>query len=297
MQDRTLAGRRAVVTGATSGIGEETAVGLASRGAEVVIVGRSAARAEATRDVVRARTGSEAVEIALADFDSLEAVRRLAGELTKRYDAIHLLINNAGVVMTERTLTRDGHETTLGVNHLAPFVFTRALEAPLTAGAARIVNVASEAHRFVGAFDFDDPMSEHKFGFPGVMTGMRVYGHSKLANMLFTTELARRLEGTGITANALHPGAVATRLGQNNGALGKVITLALRPFFLTPAQGAETTLHVATDAGLEGRSGGYFADSREKAPTSHALDAHAARRLWHLSCGWAGETGEATWCA
>ncbi|MEM7410710.1 MAG: SDR family oxidoreductase [Myxococcota bacterium] len=294
-RDESLSGRCAVVTGATSGIGQETAVGLAARGADVVLIGRDPSRAEAARADVIARSGSERISVALADFASLEAVRHLGEELTKAHEAIHLLINNAGVVMTERTLTRDGHETTLGVNHLAPFVLTRSLERPLRAGNARIVNVSSEAHRFAGAFDFDDPMSEHKFGFPSFVTGMRVYGQSKLANLLFNTALARRLEGTGITTHALHPGAVATRLGQNNGLLGKVTTLALRPFFLSPTEGAATSLYCATDASLAGQSGGYFADSRPKAPTPHALDAEAADRLWRESCAWVGEDGDTTW--
>src|SRR2546426_3794267 len=211
----TLDGRIALVTGATSGIGQETAVGLAARGAQVVLVGRDRARAEAARKDVTERSGNARVDVLLADLASLEAVRGLAREFCERCPALHLLVNNAGLIVRERTLTVDGYETTLAVNHLAPFLLTHLLRERLLAdGSARVVNVASDAHRFVPrGFDFDDPMSEHGFGFPNVVSSMRVYGMSKLANILFTIELARRLEGTRVTANAVHPGGVATRLG------------------------------------------------------------------------------------
>ena len=291
-----LEGRIALVTGATSGIGQETALGLAARGAQVVLVGRDRARAEAARKDVSERSGNPRVDVLLADFASLEAVRGLAREFCERYPALHLLVNNAGVAMTERLLTVDGYETTLAVNHLAPFLLTHLLrERLLASGPARIVNVASDAHRFVGGFDFADPMAERGFRFPKAVTGMRVYGMSKLANILFTSELARRLEGTRVTANAVHPGGVATRLGTNNpGLLGKVLPLAMRPFFKTPAQGAETSIYVATAPELESTNGRYFAESRERQPTSAARDAGAAKRLWNLSCEWVGVAVEDT---
>jgi retinol dehydrogenase-12 len=293
---RDLEGKTALVTGATSGIGQETAVGLAARGAQVVLVGRDHARAESARKDVAERSGNPHVDVLLADFASLQAVRGLAREFCERYPALHLLVNNAGVVMTQRTLTVDGHETTLAVNHLAPFLLTHLLRERLLAGApARVVNVASDAHRFVTiGFDFDDPMAERKFGFPSFITGLRVYGFSKLANILFTAELARRTAETGVTTNAVHPGGVATRLGTNTGTLGKVIPFLLRPFFKTPAQGAATSLYVATDPGLAKTSGRYFADSREREPSAGARDLDAARRLWNLSCGWVGIAVEDT---
>jgi NAD(P)-dependent dehydrogenase (short-subunit alcohol dehydrogenase family) len=271
-------------------------LGLAARGARVVLVGRDRARAEAARKDVAERSGNPHVEVMLADFASLQAVRGLAREFCERYPALHLLVNNAGVVMTQRTLTVDGHETTLAVNHLAPFLLTHLLRERLLAGApARVVNVASDAHKFVAAgFDFDDPMAERKFGFPSFVTGMRVYGFSKLANILFTTELARRTAGTGVTANAGHPGGVATRLGTNTGSLGKVVPFLLKPFFKTPAQGAATSLYVATEPDLADTSGRYFADCREREPASGARDREAAQRLWNLSCGWVGIAVEDT---
>jgi len=292
----TLEGRVALVTGATSGIGQETAVGLAARGAHVVLVGRDRARAEAARKDVTERSGNAHVDVLLADFASLDAVRGLAREFCERYPALHLLVNNAGVVVAERSLTADGYETTLAVNHLAPFLLTHLLRDPLLASpGARVVNVASDAHRFVGkGFDFGDPMSEHKFGFPSFLSGMRVYGMSKLANILFTIELARRTDGTGVTTNAVHPGAVSTRLGTNNGALGKLIASAMRPFFKTAEQGAATSLHVATAPELAKTSGRYFANCREREASSGARDREAAGRLWSLSCGWVGIAVEDT---
>lgn len=291
-----LEGRIALVTGATSGIGQETALGLAARGAQVVLVGRDRARAEAARKDVSERSGNPRVDVLLADFASLEAVRGLAREFCDRYPALHLLVNNAGVAMTERVLTVDGYEATLAVNHLAPFLLTHLLrERLLASGPARIVNVASDAHKFVGGFDFADPMAERGFRFPRTITGLRVYGMSKLANILFTSELARRVEGTRVTANAVHPGGVATRLGTNNpGLLGKVIPLAMRPFFKTPAQGAETSLHVATAPELASTNGRYFAESREAKTTAAARDAGAALRLWNQSCEWVGVRAEET---
>jgi NAD(P)-dependent dehydrogenase (short-subunit alcohol dehydrogenase family) len=291
----TLEGRFALVTGATSGIGQETAVGLAARGAHVVLVGRDRTRAEAARMDVTRRSGNAHVDVMLADFVSLNAVRGLAREYCDRYPALHLLVNNAGVMLAERSLTADGYETTLAVNHLAPFLLTHLLRERLLASApARVVNVSSDAHRFGNGFDFDDPMSEHKFGFPSFLTGMRVYGMSKLANILFTVELARRTAGTGMTANALHPGAVSTRLGTNTGAFGQFVAVAMRPFFRTPEQGAATSLHVATAPELEKTSGCYFVDSREREAMSAARDPEAARRLWNQSCGWVGVAVEDT---
>ncbi len=292
----TLEGRIALVTGATSGIGQETAVGLAARGAQVVLVGRDRARAETARKDVAERSQNPRVDVLLADFASLEAVRGLAREFCERYPSLDLLVNNAGLVMRERILTADGYETTLAVNHLAPFLLTHLLRERLLASpSARVVNVASDAHRFARRFDFDDPMSERGFGFPTVVTGLRVYGMSKLANILFTVELARRLEGTRVTTNAVHPGGVATRLGANTGgALGKIVPLLMRPFFKTPEQGAATSLYVATSPDLAKTNGRYFADSREREPLSTARDATAARRLWNLSCEWVGIAVEDT---
>jgi NAD(P)-dependent dehydrogenase (short-subunit alcohol dehydrogenase family) len=270
-------GRVAIVTGASSGIGRATALALARRGARVGIVCRDRGRGGATLADVRARTGAGDVTLFLADLASQDAVRGLARELLAHYPAIHVLVNNAGVVNLRRSTTADGIETTFAVNHLAYFLLTRLLLERLESSApARIVNVASEAHRF-GRLDFDDLGHERHY------RAMRAYGTSKLANILFTYELARRLEGSGVTANCVHPGAVATGLGQNNGRVATLLTRVLAPFFRTPEQGAETSIYVATSPALEGVSGRYFARSREVRSSPASYEEAAARRLREVS--------------
>ena len=258
---QNLTGRTCLVTGGSSGIGEETALGLARCGARVLA----------------SRSGNPAIELLLADLASLAEIRRLAAEVERRCDALHVLVNNAGVVNLSRTTTVDGFETTFAVNHLAYFLLTQLLLPLLERSApARIVNVASDAHKF-GRLDLDDLQSERSY------RSMRVYGASKTANLLFTFELARRLAGSEVTVNALHPGAVATRLGHNNGRLARVATGLLKLIFLTPEQGAANSLHVATAPELEAVSGRYFVKLRECEPATHARDPIAARRLWEAS--------------
>lgn len=277
MPNLDLTGRICLVTGASAGIGEQTAAGLARLGGRVVMVCRDPARGEAARERIVAASGNEAVELRLADLSSQREIRRLGDELLAAHPAFHVLVNNAGVVNLRRETTVDGLETTFAVNHLAIFLLTRLLLDRLVASApARIVNVASHAHRF-GRIDLDDLQSENGYG------AMRVYGTSKLANLLFTTELARRLEGTGVTTNAVHPGAVATRLGKNNGAFGRVVTAMLSPFFLSPERGAETSIYVATAPELDSVSGKYFAKRREARSSDAARDAELATRLWEAS--------------
>jgi len=231
---------------------------------------------------VTARTGNRAVALHLADLSSQAAIRRLAAELLARYPAIHVLINNAGVVNLRYSTTADGIETVFAVNHLAYFLLTSLLLDRLRRSApARIVNVASEAHKF-GRLDFADLGNQRRY------RGMRVYGQSKLANILFTYELARRLEGSGVTANSVHPGAVGTRLGQNNGRMATLLTKVLRPFFRTPEQGAATSLHVASSPALEGISGKYFLSCREARSSRVSYDRDVARRLWDVSARMTG---------
>ena len=272
-----------VVTGGNSGIGLWTAIGLASQGAHTVIVSRSRERGEAAlaeaRAVLRERGHAEArLDLVLGDLGSLEQIRALAEELLGRYPAIHVLVNNAGLWMTERKLTPDGLETTFAVNHLGPFLLTHLLLPRLIASApARIVNVASEGHR-QGKLDFEDLQAERRFG------KVRAYCVSKLCNLLFTRELARRLEGTGVTANALHPGVVNTNLGSNSsGPIRWVFDWVGPLFFIGPEKGARTSLHVATSPALDGVSGRYFSNSREAKPSRRAQDDEAARRLWEVS--------------
>ncbi|HEX7241050.1 MAG TPA: SDR family oxidoreductase [Longimicrobiaceae bacterium] len=266
-------GRVCVVTGATTGIGLATALGLARLGARVGIVGRNRERAEAARAAVAREAGPERVDLFLADLSSQAEVRRLAGELRARYGRLDVLVNNAAAYTRRRALTVDGIETQLAVNHLAPFLLTRLLLDPLRAGApSRVVTVSSEAHR--GArLDWGDLQGERMYN------GVRAYARSKLANLLFTRELARRTAGTGVTANAAHPGVVGTELLFGGWAPLRL----LKPFLRTPEKGADTSVWLAASPEVEGVSGAYFRDRREIRPSEAALDDSAAARLWKAS--------------
>jgi NAD(P)-dependent dehydrogenase (short-subunit alcohol dehydrogenase family) len=278
MTDANLDGRICLVTGATSGIGEATAAGLAKLGAQVILVGRDKQRGQASRDAVRAQSGSDRVDLLLADLQSPQEIEALALQVLDRYPALHVLVNNAGVVNLKRDVTPTGYERTFAVNHLAYFQLTSLLLDRLRASApARIVNVASHGHKF-GSIDLDDLQTERKkYGW------FRVYCVSKLANVLFTYELARRLEGSGVTANCLHPGAVATSLGKNNGRLGRTVLPLLKPFFLSPEQGAATSIHLASSPGLANTSGRYFVKCREAPSSDASHDEAVARALWDAS--------------
>jgi retinol dehydrogenase-14 len=273
-------GRRCIVTGATSGIGKAAATELAMLGAEVTVVGRDRARAEAVAAEISTAIGRP-VDIALADLASQHAVRSLAAELLSRYPQIHVLINNAGVINQKRTLTVDGIESTLAVNHLAPFLLTALLMERLQASApARVVTVASDAAKG-SRIDFDDIGHERDY------RGMRVYGQSKLANILFTHELARRLEGTGVTATCMHPGVVGTGWGKNDSGLLKLGLTLGRPFLRSPRKGAETVVWLASAPEVQGESGGFYFDRQRRNPPEPIDDA-AARGLWEVSlelCG------------
>jgi retinol dehydrogenase-12 len=272
-----MRGRVCVITGATSGIGKAAAIGLARMGATLTLVGRDRARGEAALAEVRTASGNADVDLLLGDLSVQAEIRRLAGELLARRPRIHVLLNNAGVVNLGYSETADGIETVFAVNHLAYFLLTGLLLDRLTASApARIVNVASDAHRW-GAIDFDDLGARRRY------RGMKVYGSSKLANILFTRELARRIGGSGVTVNCLHPGAVATRLGQNNGRIATVLTKVLSPFFRTPDQGADTAVYLASSPEVEHVTGGYFVNRHPTRPSRAAHDDAVAARLWDVS--------------
>jgi NAD(P)-dependent dehydrogenase (short-subunit alcohol dehydrogenase family) len=282
-QRDAMRGKTCVVTGGTSGIGLATAAALAERGARVVLVGRSPVRAEEAARAVRARAPGAEVEVELGDLASLAAIRELAAHLLARCPRLDVLVNNAGVFQLRRRTTVDGFETTFAVNHLAYFLLTSLLEAPLRATpGARVVSVASEAHRLGGPLDFEDLQSQRRYRPFGV------YGRSKLCNILWTRELARRLAGSGVTANCCHPGAVATRLGQNDAAWAKALGPLLRLFLLTPEQGARTSVYLASSPALEGVSGRYFVKEREAEPARFARDDDAAKRLWEVSAALTG---------
>lgn len=272
-----MPGKTCIVTGASAGIGHAIAHGLAARGAHVVLVCRHRERAEATQRVIRTATDNAAVDIALADLSSQAEIRRLALELLQRYPRIHALINNAGVVNAKRTVTVDGIETVFAVNHLAYFLLTQLLLPRLVASApARIVNVASDAHRWE-TLDFDDLQNQRRY------RALAVYGQSKLCNLLFTRELARRIAGTSVTVNSMHPGGVATGLGWNNGWWAVLVAKVLKPFLRTAEQGADTAIYLTTAPEVATVNGTYFYNRREHRPSPAAQDDVAAHRLWQAS--------------
>jgi NAD(P)-dependent dehydrogenase (short-subunit alcohol dehydrogenase family) len=274
-------GKIVIITGGNSGIGKAAAVQLARAGARVVITARSAPRGDAALADIRAASGSSNVELALFDLADLSSVRAGAADLLERLPRIDVLLNNAGLILTQRTLSADGYEATFAINHLGPFLLTDLLRQRLVDSApARIVNVASTAHSLARrGMQFDDLMAEKSY------RQMEVYGRSKLANILFTTELAKRLAGTGVTANSLHPGSVATgyaRDGDTTGFLAWGIKV-YAPFSLTPEQGARTSVYLCSSHDVEGVTGKYFVKCKEKTPSASARDAAAAARLWEVS--------------
>jgi retinol dehydrogenase 14 len=276
-----LRGKTAVVTGATSGIGRETALGLARRGADVVLVARDEAKGEATKREVEA-AGAGRAWLFLADLASLAQVRRLAADLITRLDRIDVLVNNAGALHATRKVTVDGLEMNFAVNHLAPFLLTNLLLPKLVASApARVVTVASDAHR-TGRIDWSDLQAEKHFSV------VSVYSRSKLCNVLFAAELARRLAGTGVTSNSLHPGSVATGFGRTEAGWVKTAFSALAPFFRSARKGARTSLYLAASSEVEGVTGRYFSDFCAVRPSRAARDEVAARRLWEVSARLAG---------
>jgi NAD(P)-dependent dehydrogenase (short-subunit alcohol dehydrogenase family) len=275
-QGQSMRGRVCLVTGATSGIGAAAAEELATLGATVIVAGRNAERAAATVERIRQRTGG-AAEYLLADLSSQQEVRRLAEAVRARHERLHVLVNNAGAVFTERRLSPDGLELTFALNHLAYFLLTGLLLDTLQASApARIVNVSSDAHQ-AATIDFDDLQAERGY------SGFRVYGRSKLANLLFTYELARRLEGTGVTVNALHPGLVASRFATNLGGLARRLHPLARPFMLSPAQGARTIVYLASSPEVQGVTGRYFVSERDTTSSKASYDRADAERLWQVS--------------
>lgn len=275
---RTMAGKTCLVTGATAGIGRVAARELARRGASVVVVGRSPERCDATVESIRRETGNSAVESLVGDLSAQAGVRRVAAEFLARRDRLDVLLNNAGALFAKRRESPDGIEMTFALNHLGYFLLTSLLLDALKKGApSRVVNVSSEAHRFVSKVNFDDPQGRKKYG------GWHAYGQSKFANLLFTYELARRLRGTGVTANALHPGFVASNFTAGNGATGWMMRRLAGAFALTPEEGAKTSIYLASSPEVEGVTGRYFAKQRPIASTRPTRDEEAARRLWALS--------------
>lgn len=277
-----MTGKTVIITGGNSGIGKETAVALAAAGAQTVITARDRAKGEAAIEDIRTRAaGGGEVGLVVFDLSRLASVREGAAELLERCGRIDVLVNNAGLVLSARQQSADGFEMTFAVNHLGPFLLTELLLDRIKASApARIVNVSSTAHKQARrGLDFADLQSTTGY------SGMQVYGRTKLENIYFTTELARRLEGTGVTVNSLHPGTVATgygRDGDTTGLLGLGLKLA-PPFLLNAEQGARTSVYLASSPEVEGVTGKYFVRCRARTPSAAARDDSAARRLWEES--------------
>src|SRR5216684_64702 len=248
-----MAGKSVLVTGGTGGIGKATAIGLAALGARVGITGRDQARAAAAAAGIRAAAGNAAVDVFAADMSAQAAVRRLAGQVADTYPRLDGLVNNVGGFWTHRHVTADGLEHTFALNHLAAFLLTNLLLDRLKVSApARIVTVSSGAHT-TGRIDFDDLQGEQKY------SGQRAYNASKLANVMFTYELARHLQGTGVTATVLHPGVVSTAFGaEDQAAFFTILSPLIRPFMKTTTQGAATSIYLASSAQVDGLTGQYF---------------------------------------
>jgi NAD(P)-dependent dehydrogenase (short-subunit alcohol dehydrogenase family) len=273
-----MSGRRCLVTGATSGIGAVTAQELARLGAEVILVGRDPKKCEEMRGRLRQQTGNAAVHAMVADLSSQAEVRRLAEAVREQFDRLDVLVNNAGALFLERRESVDGIEMTFALNHLAYFLLTHLLLDRLNAAApSRIVVVASDAHRGA-SIDFDDLQARGRF------KGLRTYSRSKLANVLFARELARRLEGSGVTVNALHPGVVnSSFFSSGEGPAWWVMRRVAGLFAIPSAQGAQTSIYLASSPEVEGVSGAYFVKQREVKPAAAAQDDEVARRLWRVS--------------
>jgi len=277
-----LSGKNIVITGGNTGIGKEAAVGLAGLGAHVVITSRNEERGRAARDEIAGRSGNSEVEVMPLDLASFRSIRSFAADVLDRFDRLDVLVDNAGLIHRQRTETKEGFETTFGVNHVGHFLLTGLLLERLRASApARVVVVASDAHK--GArhgLDFDDLQSTRRYRWG------KAYSKSKLANIYFARELAQRLEGSGVTANSLHPGFVRSEFGRG-GDLGPVYGWGIKyvagPFAISPEKGARTTIYLASSPEVDSVTGGYFYKCKPATPSAAARDDNAARRLWDLS--------------
>jgi NAD(P)-dependent dehydrogenase (short-subunit alcohol dehydrogenase family) len=272
-----MEGKVVLITGGTSGIGRAAATALAAMGAEVVVTGRSKERGEAAVEEIRGTSGSKGVSLVLADLAVQAEVRELAQEFRERHDRLDVLVSNAGLIQSRRTETPDGLELTLAVNHLAPFLLTNLLLDLLKKSApSRVITVSSEARRGA-SINFDDLQSERRY------RAFQVYGMTKLANILFTYELAERLKGTGVVANCLHPGAVNTNFGSSNRSFGTLLFRAFKPFMRTPEEGADTVVYLASSSEVGSMTGGYLTDRKVVSSFDEPHDEATQKRLWEVS--------------
>jgi retinol dehydrogenase 14 len=277
----TMTGKTVLITGGTGGIGRAAAIGLTSLGARVGITGRDRERAEVAAAAIAKESGNPSVDVFVGDMASQAEVRRLADEILATYPRLDVLLNNVGGFWAHRHVTADGFEHTFALNHLAPFLLTNLLLDRLIASApARVVTVSSGAQS-MGNIDFDDLMGERKY------SGSRAYNQSKLANVMFAYELAKRLEGTGVTSTALHPGLTSTAFSAEDPALGLLVTI-LRPFMKSPKRGAETPVYLASSPEAEGLTGQFFANRKVKESHKSSYDPAITGRLWQVSADLVG---------
>jgi NAD(P)-dependent dehydrogenase (short-subunit alcohol dehydrogenase family) len=277
-----MAGKVVVITGGNTGIGKEAAVGLASLGARVVVTSRNEERGRSARKQIADRSGNDSVEVMSLDLASFRSIRSFAADVLDRFDHVDELVNNAGLILHHRAETQEGFEETFGVNHLGHFLLTDLLLERLRASApARVVVVSSTAHKSARqGLDFDDLQAEHKYRWA------QAYSKSKLANIYFARELSRRLDGSGVTVNALHPGFVRSEFGRGGdlgGIYGWGIKYLASPFAISPEKGARTSIYLASSPEVEDVSGGYFYKCKPTAPSTVAQDDDAAGRLWDAS--------------
>lgn len=271
-----MEGKICLVTGATSGIGRETALSLAGVGATLVLGVRDVEKGQRVAEEISRSTGNRQIEVIEVDLANLASVRRFVGAFKQRYTSLHVLVNNAGLYTNRRTQTPDGFETTMAVNHLGPFLLTNLLVDMLIRSApARIVTVSSEAQR-AGRIHFDDLQLEKDF------SGFKAYTQSKLANILFTRQLSRKLEGTGVTANSVHPGAVRTNFARGGGAM-RVMMWLMWPLLKSPTAGARGPIMLSSSPDVEGVTGRYFVGGKPAPSSPQSNDDAACARLWELS--------------
>ncbi len=273
-----MIGKVCIVTGSNSGIGKETALALTGMGATVVMAVRDPQRGEDARAEIIKRTGKDTVDLMLCDLSSTNSVRQFVEEFSAKYDRLDVLINNAGAACHERQISEDGFERSLAVNYLGPFLLTRELLPLLERSApSRVINLSSGLHGRA-KIDFDDIQSERNY------KGMRAYESTKLMILMYTYELARRLEGTGVTANVVLPGFVATNLGANMGSLrNKIMFKLVRPFQINAEKGAETSVYVATSPELESATGRCFAKSQERLSSEESYNESVQKKLWNVA--------------
>lgn len=273
----SMNGKICMVTGANSGLGKAIALGLAQMGATTVMVCRDKNKGESALAEIAAVSGNDSIELMIADLSSQQDIRRLADAFQQNHQHLHVLVNVVGVIIGKRTVTEDGLETTLAVNHLSHFMLTNLLMDILKASApARVVNISSSHHK-AGTINFDNLQGEKEYN------ATTVYCQSKLANVLFTYELARRLNGSGVTANCLHPGATRSNFGQDLGGMWSLLLKVAKPFYQTPATGAQTPLYLASSPEVADVSGKYFIKNKAVESSQESYDQAIAERLWQVS--------------